>query len=67
MLTGSLKSYTREDAKQLILDAGGRVSGSVSKKTDYVLAGEAPGSKLAKAYLNHIHVLFEPDFKKLIE
>ena len=39
MLTGTLAQYTRDQAKQMIEDAGGRVSGSVSKKTDYVVAG----------------------------
>ena len=43
MLTGSLPTLTREEATELILAAGGRVTGSVSKKTDYVVAGESPG------------------------
>ena len=49
VLTGTLPNYSRDAAKKLIEDAGGKVSGSVSKKTDYVVAGEDAGSKLDKA------------------
>ena len=49
MLTGTLPELSREQATERILAAGGRVTGSVSKKTDYVVAGESPGSKLEKA------------------
>jgi DNA ligase (NAD+) len=49
VITGTLPTYSRDDAKRLIEDAGGRVSGSVSKKTDFVLAGSDAGSKLDKA------------------
>ena len=49
VLTGTLESYTRNEAKALIEANGGKVSGSVSAKTSYVLAGEAAGSKLDKA------------------
>jgi len=49
VLTGTLPNLTREDAKAMIEAAGGRVSGSVSKKTDYVVAGADAGSKLDKA------------------
>jgi len=49
VLTGTLPNYSRDAAKQMIEDAGGKVSGSVSKKTDYVVAGEDAGSKLDKA------------------
>jgi DNA ligase (NAD+) len=49
VLTGTLPNVTREDATRRIEAAGGKVTGSVSKKTDYVVAGEDPGSKLTKA------------------
>ena len=49
VLTGSLAGFSRDEASELIKERGGKVSGSVSKKTDYVLAGEDPGSKLDKA------------------
>ena len=49
MLTGTLPELSREQATKLIKRAGGKVTGSVSKNTDYVVAGESPGSKLAKA------------------
>ena len=49
MLTGTLPTLSRDEAKQLIEAAGGKVSGAVSKKTSYVVAGEDAGSKLAKA------------------
>jgi len=49
VLTGTLPTLAREDAKELIESLGGKVAGSVSKKTDYVVAGEEAGSKLAKA------------------
>src|SRR6201982_3804587 len=49
VLTGTLAKYTRDEAKKMIEDAGGKVTGSVSKKTDYVVAGADAGSKLDKA------------------
>ena len=67
VLTGSLQSFTRAQAKALIEAAGGRVSGSVSGKTDYVVAGESPGSKLAKAKDLGVPVIDEAAFKKLFE
>jgi DNA ligase (NAD+) len=66
VLTGTLKGFTREEAGQRILDRGGRVASSVSKKTDAVIAGEAPGSKLDDAKRLGVKVLDEEGFKKLL-
>jgi DNA ligase (NAD+) len=66
VLTGTLEGYTREEAGDLIRAAGGKISTSVSKETDYVLAGEAAGSKLAKAEELGIQILDEAAFKKLL-
>ncbi|HSW86533.1 MAG TPA: NAD-dependent DNA ligase LigA [Rhabdochlamydiaceae bacterium] len=66
VLTGSLEDYTRSDATSLIKERGGKVAGSVSKKTDYVLAGEDPGSKLDKAHQLKIKVIDEKQFKDML-
>lgn len=67
VLTGSLPTMTRDQASQLIEAAGGRTSSSVSKKTDYLLAGEASGSKYTKAEKLGIPILDEPAFRKLLD
>ena len=67
VLTGTLPTLTREVAKERIESAGGRVSGSVSKKTSYLLAGEEAGSKLDKARELGVPVLDEPGLLALIE
>ena len=67
VLTGTLPTLTREEAAALITARGGKVSGSVSGKTDYVVAGEAAGSKLLKARELGISVLDEEGFKRLLE
>ena len=67
VLTGTLESYTRQDAKDLIEKAGGRVVSSVSKKTDYVVAGRDPGSKLTKAQQLGVMVLNEEEFQQLVQ
>jgi DNA ligase (NAD+) len=67
VLTGTLPNLTREQATERIEAAGGKVSGSVSKKTSYVLAGEDAGSKLAKARDLGVPVLGEEDFLKLVQ
>jgi DNA ligase (NAD+) len=66
VLTGALPSMSRELAKEKILTAGGRVSGSVSKNTDYVLAGEAPGSKLTEAKKLGIKIINEKEFLEML-
>lgn len=66
VLTGSLSLYTRDEAGALIEKAGGKVSSSVSKKTDYLIAGESAGSKLTKAKELGVTVLTEDEFKKYI-
>ncbi|MFN7887851.1 MAG: helix-hairpin-helix domain-containing protein, partial [Betaproteobacteria bacterium] len=67
VLTGTLPTLTREQASELILAAGGMVCGSVSKKTDYVLAGDEAGSKLEKAQALGVAVIDEAQFRKLLE
>ncbi len=65
MLTGTLTRHTRDEAKKKIEDAGGRVSGSVSKKTDYVVAGADAGSKLNKARELGVSVIGEDEMERL--
>ncbi len=66
VLTGKLENYTRDEAARLIEDRGGRVSSSVSKKTDYVVAGEDAGSKLTKAESLSVKVLDETGFREIL-
>jgi DNA ligase (NAD+) len=65
VLTGTLAKYTRDEAKKMIEDAGGKVTGSVSKKTDYVVAGTDAGSKLDKANQLGVKVIDEAEMEKL--
>ncbi len=65
VLTGTLAKYTRDEAKKMIEEAGGRVSGSVSKKTDYVVAGADAGSKLDKAKELGVAVIDEKGMERL--
>ena len=67
VLTGTLPTLSRSQAQALIEAAGGKVSGSVSKKTSYVVAGEGAGSKLSKAEILGVAVLDEAGLKALIK
>ena len=66
VLTGTLPNWSREEATERITAAGGRVTGSVSKSTDYLIAGESPGSKLAKAERLEVAVLDEQGLRELV-
>ena len=67
MVTRTLVEYTRQEVKQLIEQHGGRAASTVSGKTDYVLAGEKAGSKLAKAQQLGVTVITEQQFGKLLD
>lgn len=66
VLTGSLNNYSRDEASALIKERGGKISSSVSKKTDFVLVGEDPGSKYDKAKKLEVTILFEKQFEKML-
>jgi DNA ligase (NAD+) len=66
VFTGALKEFTRDEAERLVESLGGRPTSSVSKKTDYVVAGEEAGTKLDKARELGVRVLTEEEFKRLI-
>ena len=67
VLTGSLEAMTRTQAKERIRLLGGEISGSVSRKTNYVVAGEAPGTKLEKAKKIGIKIIGEKQFLEIIK
>ncbi len=67
VLTGTLDSLTRDEAKDMIRKAGGKISSSVSKQTDYVIAGAQAGLKLDKAQQLGVEIIFEKDFLKLLK
>ncbi|MDE5991765.1 MAG: NAD-dependent DNA ligase LigA, partial [Oscillospiraceae bacterium] len=62
VLTGTLSTMTRDEAKEIIVSLGGKAAGSVSKKTSYVVAGEEAGSKLTKAQELGLTILSEQEF-----
>ncbi len=67
VVTGSLAGFSRDDAKEAIIARGGKAAGSVSKKTDYVVAGDSPGSKYDKAIELGVPILDEDGFRRLLE
>jgi DNA ligase (NAD+) len=67
VLTGTLPNLTREEATAMIKRAGAKVTGSVSKKTDYVVAGDDPGSKMQKAEELGTEIVDEAGLRKLVE
>lgn len=67
VLTGTLPTLSRNEATEIIEKFGGKASGSVSKKTSYVLAGEEAGSKLTKAQELDIPIISEEEFLKMVE
>ena len=66
MLTGTLPTLTREEATEMVIAAGGKVTGSVSRKTSYVVAGDSPGSKLASAERLAVPVIDESGLRELL-
>ncbi|MDQ3402045.1 MAG: NAD-dependent DNA ligase LigA [Actinomycetota bacterium] len=67
VVTGSLASYSRDEAKEAITSRGGKASGSVSKKTAFVVVGDAPGTKYDKAVQLKVPILDDPGFRVLLE
>jgi DNA ligase (NAD+) len=67
VVTGSLTGFSRDEAKEAIVTRGGKAAGSVSKKTDYVVAGDSPGSKYDKAVELGVAILDEDGFRRLLE
>jgi DNA ligase (NAD+) len=67
VLTGTLPNLTRDEATAMIKRAGGKVTGSVSKKTDYVVAGDDPGSKMQKAAELETEIVDEAGLRRLAE
>ena len=65
-MTGTLPGFSREEAEEAIRAAGGKAAGSVSKKTDYLVAGENAGSKLAKAQDLGVPILDEEGLRRLL-
>ncbi|HLO35088.1 MAG TPA: BRCT domain-containing protein, partial [Candidatus Deferrimicrobium sp.] len=66
VVSGTIEGYSREEAEQAVRDAGGKASGSVSSKTDYLVAGPGAGSKLAKAEALGVPVLDADGFRTLL-
>jgi len=67
VLTGTLEHFTREEAKNAIERLGGRVTGNVTKKTDYLVLGKEPGQKYKKAKEMNVNIIEEKEFKEMLE
>ena len=67
VFTGTLKAFSREEAAARVMEHGGKISSSVSRKTSAVVAGTEPGSKLEEARNLDVRILTEDEFKKLLE
>jgi DNA ligase (NAD+) len=67
VITGTLENFSRTEIEQAVKDAGGKTASSVSKKTDFVLAGENPGSKLQKAQKLSVKIINEKQFMQMLE
>ena len=67
VLTGTLSKFSRNEASEIIEKMGGKTSGSVSKKTTFVLAGEEAGSKLTKAQSLGVKIISEEEFEEMIK
>ncbi len=67
VFSGSLENFSRQQAKSKVVELGGKVSSSISKQTDYLVAGSSPGSKLAKAQENEVKIIDEAEFIDLIQ
>ncbi|MCR4290439.1 MAG: hypothetical protein NUV86_09305, partial [Candidatus Scalindua sp.] len=67
VVTGTLNGYTRKEIEDIIKNLGGRVSSTVSGKTDFLIAGESPGSKLEKAEKLGTTILNEEEFEELVK
>jgi DNA ligase (NAD+) len=67
VITGTLTSFSRDEAKAAVVERGGKVTDSVSKRTSYVVAGSSPGSKLAKAESLGVPVLDDEGFRRLLD
>jgi DNA ligase (NAD+) len=66
VFTGGLKTLTRDEAESRVVAQGGKASSSVSRKTDYVVAGDDPGSKYEKAKALGVKILSEDEFLKMV-
>ena len=67
MVTGTLPGFTRDEVKEFLKTYGGKIASSISKKTNYLVVGENPGSKLTKAQTLGVQIIDEDGMRKLVE